>query len=421
VVSAEALGSAQLGEPGQPLVLTNGIALVGSELEHREFGMLRIVAGQIESFGPRGGATRTHSDDLILDLEGAFVVPGLIDSHVHFDLAGHPAAYEHYDASVLLRSLTCFHNGLAALRNGITSVRDLGSADHTVLDYASLVRRDLLIGPRVIAAGRPITVSDGHFSQYARVANGPSDVRDAVREQIAAGARVIKLMATGGISTSGNPESIQLTPEELAAAVTEAHQAGLQVAAHAHTHAGVVAALSAGVDSIEHAAFGDDATFEVMASHHATLVPTVSALNNVLPGRGIPAETVRKSLEAREPYLQSVRKAVSAGVHIAAGTDAGTALNPIGGLVDELAMYCDAGMTALQALATATTGASGLIGGRAGIIEPGRPADLMVVAGDPSADVTALRRPLHVVRRGRVIDLAWADRTMSELSRALVG
>jgi imidazolonepropionase-like amidohydrolase len=393
------------------LVLRDGVAFVGPELERRPFSTLRMEDGLITGIDE----SVTDFDGLVLDLAGAFVVPGLIDCHVHFDLAAHPAAYGHWSASPLTRSMTCLHNGLVALSKGITTVRDLGCIDHHVLDYAGRVESGSLIGPRVIAAGRPITITGGHFAQYGRVADGQAEVRKAVREQIGAGARVVKLMATGGISSPGDPTASTLTQEEMAVAVEEAHKRGITVAAHAHNRAGILAALQAGVDSIEHAAFADDESLEAIISHQATLVPTVSALNNIAPDVGIPIETVRKSLQARQTYVESTSRAISAGVRIAAGTDAGTALNPIGGLVDELEMYCAGGMSWLEAVAAATVNAGALVGGGLGVIATGRPADVIVVDADPGEALTTLREPRHVIKGGSLVDLPWVRQTIAEV------
>lgn len=399
-------------------MLRRGVALWGGTLEPRPFETLLIEAGRIVGIdvGEGGGG-----DPVVVDLEGAFVLPGLIDCHVHLDVAAHPAAFEHYGRSSLVRSLTPVHNGLRALTCGITAVRDLGSLDHGVLDYAAKVAAGQLAGPRVVAAGRPITITGGHFAQYGRIADSLDAVRLAVREQIAGGAGVIKLMATGGISTPGDPGASQFTLEEMSLAVAEAHRRGLKVAAHAHARDGVLTALAAGVDTIEHAAFADEETLDVLARSPAVLVPTVSALSPIEPGLGIPAATVEKSLRARPLYHDSTRRAIAAGVTIVAGTDAGTALNPIGGLADELDLYVAFGMSPADAVRSATVTAGRVMGGDLGVLEPGRPADLIVVDANPTEDLTALRRPRHVITAGRLVDLDWSRRTVDETRELITG
>lgn len=406
-----------MAELVRTVVLTNGIALTGSGLREMPFRTLRLVDGAIAELSDRVEDDSVIPTAEVHDIGGAYVVPGLVDAHVHFDLAAQPAAYVRWadpDAG-LTRALTCLHNGLVALRSGITAVRDLGCVDRLVIDYATQVTDGLLLGPRIIAAGRPITITGGHCSQYGRTASGAVDVREAVREQIAVGARVIKIMATGGISTPGNPGTSQFTAEELHAAVEEAHKFGLQVAAHAHAADGIKMALQAGVDTIEHAGFADQASLEMIKSCGATLVPTVTALNNIAHGVGIPPATVRKSLAARETYRMNTAKAINAGVHIAAGTDAGTALNPIGGLLDELVMYTERGMTPIDALRSATVHAGPLVEAKLGRIDVGYKADLLVVADDPRSNLSTLRAPKAVLARGRLVPLPWVEETIDRL------
>jgi imidazolonepropionase-like amidohydrolase len=397
----------------RPTVLRNGVALVGPELTERPFRTLTLHGDSIGEFDSADDARESF------DVDGGYVLPGLIDCHVHFDLAAHPLAYVHWDRSGFVRSVTCLHNGLLALRAGITGARDLGSVDHLVLEYAAHVRAGSVTGPRIAAAGRPITITGGHCAQYGLIADGPVALRTAVRSQIAAGAPVIKLMATGGISTPGNPGVQGLNLDELTAAVEEAHKLGARTAAHAHSPEGIKAALGAGIDTIEHAAFADDEAFEMLKSSGTTLVPTVSALNNIAAGVGIPDDTVEKSLAARETYRASTARAIGAGVKIAAGTDAGTAFNAIGGLVDELEMYVTGGMTAYEAVRSATVHAGPILGEKVGVIAPGYGADLLVLAEDPRAGLAALRRPVRVVARGRMLDPAWLDATIEEYASVL--
>lgn len=399
--------------PIPAVVLRNGIALTGPELTERPFRTLSLAGDTIGEFD--GG----DADGQVLDLDGAYLLPGLADCHVHFDLAAHPMAYVHWERSGFVRSITCLHNGLLALRAGITSVRDLGSVDHLVLEYAAHVRAGTVTGPRVTAAGRPITITGGHCAQYGLVADGPVAMRTAVRAQIAAGAPVVKLMATGGISTPGNPGLPGLNLDEMTAAVEEAHKLGARVAAHAHSPAGITAALTAGVDTIEHAAFADDGALESLKRAGTTLVPTVSALNNIAPGTGIPDDTVEKSLAARETYRANTARAIRAGVHIAAGTDAGTAFNPIGGLIDELDMYRAGGMSAYEAVRSATVHTGPVLGERTGIIAPGYRADLLVLHADPRADLAPLRSPVRIISRGRVLDPERLGETIEEYAGVL--
>jgi imidazolonepropionase-like amidohydrolase len=403
------------------LVLRNGVALIGNGLEAQSFGSLAVRDGVITHITDEVMAANGMTE---VDVRGGFVSPGLIDSHVHFDLAAHPVPYLHWDRSLFIRSRTCFHNGLRALRAGITSIRDLGSSDEMVLDYGKQVNTGQLLGPRVVAAGRPIVMTGGHSWEHGRVANGPDDVRLAVREQLAAGAEVIKFMATGGISTPGNPGLAELTVEELSAGIAEAHRAGVLAAAHAHAPAGITNAIQAGVDTIEHAAFADLNTHALMVEAGITLVPTVTALSPIAEGMGIPKDTVVKSLQARETFQKNTGGAIAAGVTIAAGTDAGTALNPIGGLLDELLLYVQRGMSEAEALRSATVTAGRLVrrageNAEVGVIAVGARADLIITPSNPRSDLQVLRRPAGVIVGGRPVDLDWIDQTLAETEPVL--
>lgn len=351
----------------------------------------------------------------IFDVQGGYVLPGLIDAHLHFGLTGSINAYEFWKASPLLRSLAMYRNGLIALINGITAVRDVGAIDHSVIDYARQVADRHIIGPTVVPAGQFIVMTGGHGWDWGRQADGPDDVRRAVREQIRAGARVIKFMATGGLSTPGNAESPELTLEELKAGIEEAHKAGLRAAAHAHNAAGIMAAVEAGIDSIEHAALAGNAEFQLLRDRGVILVPTIVAISHIQPGQGLDEDVVAKTEAARERFHEAIRRAIAIGVGIAAGTDAGTSLNPIGRVVDEMAEYVQLGMQSEEALLAGTVTAGRLLGIEAGVIAEGRPADLLVVRDDPRSNLEALRQPAAVIANGRNIDLSWARATVRSL------
>jgi imidazolonepropionase-like amidohydrolase len=403
------------------LILRNGVALVGGDLTPTPFASLVISGGIISSI----------SNDIVhvngaleLQLEGMYVLPGLIDCHTHFDLAAHAAPFNHWYRGSFVRSLTCFHNGLRALRAGITSVRDLGSVDDLVIRYGNETNSGRVLGPRVVAAGIPIMMTGGHASEHGRVANGVDGIRLAVREQLAAGASAIKFMASGGISTPGNPGAPSLTTEEMAAGVEAAHDAGVLVAAHAHASQGIINAIKAGVDTIEHAAFAGDDAHQLMIERGIILVPTVIALDPIAPGLGIPATTVQKSISARETYRANTAKAIAAGVEIAAGTDAGTAFNPIGDLLNEIKTYAVLGMTPTDALRTATITAGRLVRRvgdslPVGVIDVGAKADLLVTLGDPRGDLELLRRPHIVIAAGKQVDLGWIEQTLDATAKLL--
>lgn len=401
------------------VVLRDGVALAGEALDEVAFRSLTVTGGMIAEMSasavPSGGRDE-------LDLAGKYVIPGLIDAHVHLDLIAETSPYAHWRRPAFERAIGLAGNGVTALRHGITAVRDLGCVDDAVIQYARLTDGGRLLGPRVVAAGRWICMTGGHGWEYGREADGDAEVRKAVREQVRAGAQVVKLMATGGLSTPGSPHAAELTAQELAAGVEEAHKAGLRVAAHAHSAAGIRAALAAGVDSIEHGAFMGSGEVEEMRRRGTFLVPTAVAVENVRPGSGIDPDVIEKTDAAREVFHANTAVALRSGIKIAAGTDAGTALNPVGPtLLSELKLYVRLGADNRQALAAATVHAGDLLGQGLGVLDVGRPADLLILDRNPLADLDALTEIVGVVSRGRLLDPGVLDAVATAIDGSAKG
>jgi imidazolonepropionase-like amidohydrolase len=383
-----------------PVTLTDGVALVGPRLEALQFRTLTMIGGGIVRFdGPVEGTE--------VPLDGAWVCPGLVDAHVHLDLVAAPRPFAQWDADPVERSRGLLVNGLAALAAGTLAVRDLGCVDHTVLDYGRLTATGRVLGPAVRAAGRFLAIRGGHLSRYARVVDGAEDVREAVREQVAAGAGVIKVMATGGLTTPGQPGDTELTDDELVAAVDEARRAGLTVAAHAHGREGVRRAVEAGVASIEHGALIGADEVDLLRAHDVTLVPTLTTVLRLRADCGVDADVWAKTEAIRPEFMANIARALTSSVRIAAGTDAGCAHNPVGYVADELDQYVALGMSAYDALLAGTVNGGRLLGlPGSGALVPGNPADLIVLGGDPREDLAPLHVPLHVIRAGKVLDPA---------------
>jgi len=241
-------------------------------------------------------------------------------------------------------------------------------------------------------------MTGGHGWFIGRQADGPDEVRKAVREQLRAGADCIKFTATGGVMTPGvDPRSASLTEEELRAGVEEAHKAFRRAAAHAQGTAGIRNAVRAGIDSIEHGIFMDDEVLEEMRVRGTFLVPTLAAPENIIKygeAAGIPRYAVEKSESVREVHRESFRAAMRAGVRIAMGTDAGTPFNRHGENAEEIALMVACGMTPLDAITAATGAAAELLdlAHETGTIEQGKQADLLIVEGDPLEDIRTLCR-----------------------------
>jgi len=346
-----------------------------------------------------------------LRLDGLTLLPGLINMHVHLCFGG-----EADPAAGLLRESQAMTVIKAALRArqtveaGVTTVRDLGGREYAELSVRDAIRQGLIPGPRVLCAGKGICMTGGHgWNLIGREADGPDDARKAVREQLKAGADVIKIFATGGVMTPGvEPSSAQLTLDEVRAAIEEARKAGRRTAAHAMGGDGIANCLEAGITTIEHGVFLTEPLCARMARDGVALVPTLIAPAAIAAGgvaAGIPEYAVRKSLAVADRHLEGFRLALRAGVPIAAGTDAGTPLNPHGTLVPELALMVRGGMAPGAAIHAATAVAARALGleQETGRIAPGLAADLLAVDGNPAECVEALDDVRLVMAQGRLV------------------
>ncbi len=370
---------------------------------------VHVEDGRITAIVP----SQDPGENLLADLGDATVLPGLVDAHVHlsFDASPDIGALARSDtpATAALRSAMNARTHLAA---GVSAVRDLGSPQGIVVDVARVVGTPLLpTAPAIVAAGQVLTITGGHGYFMGREVDGPDAFRRGARAEIKRGARALKVIATGGVITEqGTPGATAMTPSELCAAVEEAHKAGLRVAAHAHGTEGIKNALRAGVDTIEHASYLDDEAIELFLEGDAWMVSTLIASERLMPHLDDPAMPAHVRGKIRDHTSQeaaSLEQAIMAGVRIAAGTDAGTGYNPHGGLPEQVALLGSHGMTSEQALTAATQDAARAIGltETHGKIAVGRRADLLVVDGDPFADLAALRNVRAVYLGGRLVDV----------------
>ena len=332
-----------------------------------------------------------------IPLAGRTLVPGLIDCHVHLCLDGSADPVTLLMGEPLpLTTLKAARFARQTLMAGVTSVRDLGGKDGIDLIIRDAIRSGLIPGPRMLASGRLICMTGGHGWQMGREVDGPDEVMKAAREQVKAGADVVKFMATGGVMTPGvEPGSEQFTEEELRAGIHEAHKAGRKTATHAMGTQGILNALRAGIDSIEHGVFLDEETISWMVNRDVPLIPTISALYHIVTKgveAGIPAFAVDKTIRVKPFHLESVRMAREAGVRVAMGTDAGTPFNVHGENLGELERLVEVGYSPIEALESGTRIASQILGQEKelGTIEEGKLADLIVVDGNPLEDVGLL-------------------------------
>ena len=357
----------------------------------------------------------------IVDLRTSFVLPGLIDSHVHLTGEQNPnSRLDGVTESDVDQAFVGARFARRTLMAGFTTVADLGATNETIFGLRDAVRRGDVPGPRIIASGESVSVHGGHgdINGYRddimhmftgeSICSGPEDCMRAVRLQVRSGADIIKITATGGVlSNTAAGLGQQFSDDELAAIVGAAHRMGRQVTAHAHGADGINAFLRAGGDSIEHGTYLDDESIRLMRREGVYLVPTLMAgdfVGRIASGPDnffTPAQTA-KALEAGPKMLDMVRRAHAGGVRIAFGTDSGVSAH--GDNAGEFALMVRAGMTPLETIQAATVNAADhlRISGEAGRIATGMPADLIAVSGDPLSDVTELERVRFVMRGGVV-------------------
>ncbi|GIU98379.1 MAG: hydrolase [Actinomycetota bacterium] len=368
----------------------------------RRQGVL-IDGDRIGWVGPHARAPRRFADaDETIEGAGRTLTPGLIDCHVHLSFDGSADfAAEARELDPAVGAIKGVVNARRHLAAGVTTVRDLGGLGITRL--ARAVERGVVAGPRILAAGRALTVTGGHGHGLglAREVDGPGELRRAVREECREGAAVIKLMATGGVLTPGiDATSTAFTDEELRAAVEEAHARGRRVAAHAIGAAGVERAVRAGVDSVEHCVQVTDAAVREMVERGTFRSPTLSALLGIVSNADrVPAYAVEKAAAILDDARRTHRRCLRAGIRHVCGTDAGTPFNPHGNAPRELVAMVEWGMRSLDALAAATANGAELLGlPEIGTIEEGKLADLVLYEGDPVEDISVVLRPRAVWR-----------------------
>lgn len=380
-----------------------------------------IRNGRIEAV--RDGFVAPDPGARLVDLKDQFVLPGLIDMHVHIfsDDDKVRARAEAMTRDIEDDMVVGVDNARRTLEAGFTTIRDLGSDIRSITALRDGINSGLLAGPTIVPAGRAISITGGHGDgannlnrkMYAaaredseNVCNGPDDCRRAVRSQIGQGAEVIKFTATGGVlsNVAGGLQQ-QMFADEMKAIIDTAHLFGRKVAVHAHAKDGMITALNAGADSIEHATYTDAETLALFKKTGAYLVPTMiapgAALAQARAGARPPA-VLAKAEEAAKVAFENHIQQYRSGVKIAFGTDTGVSAH--GQNATEFKMMVDAGMPPSLAIRSATVDAADLLGRSStlGTIEPGKDADLIAVSTSPLAEITQLEHPTFVMRRGVV-------------------
>jgi imidazolonepropionase-like amidohydrolase len=409
-------------QPAAPVAKTVVIR-AGHLLDVKTGKMLanQIIVIQGDKIASVGADAQIPAGAQVVDLSNATVLPGLIDAHTHITFNPN-FGYSRLAISVPREALIGAKNARVTLDAGFTTIRNVGASGYTDVALRDAINAGDVPGPRMMVSGPALSITGGHcdnnllpFDYHATeggVADGVEAVQHKVREIIKYGADLIKVCATGGVLSKGdNPRSSQYTLEEMKAIVADAHRLGRKVAAHAHGAEGIRWASEAGVDSIEHGSYIDDAAIATMKKNGTYLVPTLYLADWFLENAeriGTPAELIAKGREVMPAARKNVARAFAAGVKVGFGTDA--AVYPHGLNAHEFAVMVKLGLTPLQAIQAATVNNADLLGwsDQVGTIEAGKWADMIAVDGDPLADVTTLERVKFVMKGGEVVKNQYA-------------
>lgn len=375
--------------------------------------IVNILPGKVD--GPAGAR--------IIDLSDKFVLPGLIDSHVHLasDAGGNAALIEELTSSQATVAYQTLGNAKKTLLAGFTTVRNLGDGTGATLALRDFAASGDILAPRIVDAGRSISTTSGHMDgtlslaedlhgaiNQENICDGVESCRRAIRMQIRRGVDVIKIATTGGVNSRiGAGLGRQLFDDEVKALVDTAHLYKKKVAVHAHGDDGIDAALAAGADSIEHGTMLTDASIKLFKKANAYYVPTLSTVNGYIERlnanpNAYPPDVLAKIKWRINVTGKSLEKAYPAGVKIAFGTDAGVSKH--GRNADEFELLVKHGMSPMAAIEAAAVNAADLLGVSkdVGTLEPGKAADIIAVVGDPLADVTVLKSVKFVMKGGQV-------------------
>lgn len=394
-------------------VLQNLTLIDGTSRAPINDASILIRDGKILYAGPASGWSDTKEEVITVDLGGGYVLPGLIDAHVH--LAGSGEADSQFQAEDGVMALKILSNAQKNLAAGITTVRDLGGWNELEFVVRAWIKRGEFAGPRMCLAGRFISITEAGADYYGgmyRVADGVDEIRKAVREQVKHGADLIKIGVTGAVLVEhGVPGATHFNEDEIRALVEEAQKFGRRVAAHAHGADGIRKAIKAGAHTIEHGTFlyQDPTAIQFMAENGIFLLPTLKVGWDIILAKesNIPAWIVEKNKALQGEAELSLKMAYEAGVPIVMGSDVGTPLNYHGENTLEIYWMEQAGMSAMDAIIAATGNAARALGWDSwmGTLETGKAADLIVVDSNPLDDLRVLadKRHLQFVMKGGMI------------------
>ena len=408
------MGVVALSAQAQNMAIKGAAILDVTTGELHSGRVVLVKNGRIARVAPAGEVTIPAGSD-VLDLQGHTLLPGLIDMHVHLTSGGGYHGYERLKLTDERRAILGVVHAEQTLMAGFTTVRNVGAGSFGDVALRDAINDGDIPGPRMLVSGPPIGITGGHCSdnnllpaEYGisgeGVADGPWAARTAVRRNIKYGADLIKTCSTGGVLSKGTKVGApQYTVEELTALVDEAHSRGLKVASHAHGTQGIINALHAGADTIEHASFIDEEGIRLAIANNAALSMDIYVTEYILgegAGAGILEESLEKERMTGSTQRANFRKAVEAGATIVYGTDAG--VYPHGQNAKQFSRMVRFGMTPLQAIQSATVTAADVmgLGYEVGKIEAGYAADFVAVKGNPLENIELLEELAAVIKGG---------------------
>ncbi len=396
-------------------VLTGATLIDGNGGAPLENAAAHVVGERIAWVGGMADLPPEALDAEQIDVSGKWLLPGLIDAHIHICYNGSESVFallEKPRDDLVLEAVDICRRTLS---HGVTTVRDVGGEQYIEMGLRRAIDRGFIEGPRMKLSGRVISMTGGHAHFIAREADGPDEMRKAAREQIKAGADLVKLMATGGTATPGQDiHASQLTVEEISAVTEVARMMGRKVAAHCHGTGGIRNCMLGGVDTIEHGTYLDEETADMMVENGAALVLTLGAGNPDL--ESYPLSPVQQAdAERRKPMIEqgikqirgTIALARAKGIFLGIGTDAGG--NPLAphnfSMARELELLVDNDLTAMEAISIGTRNNAAVLDMEAdiGTVEAGKYADLLLLKSDPLVDIRNLRDIAAVVKGGKKV------------------
>ncbi len=416
--------------PKPKTALTGAILIDGTGKKPLEQAIVLVEGSRIATVGT-AQTVAVPEDATVIDAAGRYLLPGLIDLHVHIYHPGFVPLPPKGGDAASYAGLVAMRNLRSALQAGITTVRDVCDWNHLDLAMQSAVQRKLILGPRLFTSGIGICMTGGHGSEMPGMmheVDGPQAVRQAVRQEVKAGVDWIKLLSS---HRTDNPEFSQ---EEISAGVDEAHRLGKKIAIHAANYVGVKMAAIAGVDTIEHGSFVDEEAADLMAEKGITLVPTLW-VKNLIPemiqkvrakmGESGEADFLGEDMDQAyswfcrcvEQLPKTIALARSKGVAIGTGTDSVFPDQPWAMLPEEMEWMTRYGIPTMDVICSATRVGAQVLGkaGELGTVEPGKLADLILVDRDPLADITAFKEVGWVMKEGAVVprSIEWERRPVA--------